>query len=378
VDRVSDLWPGAATDEGTAAYRERMAARTGDGHFRALGGAWLSSIGLGTYLGPDDDAADEEYRHAVARALELGLNVIDSAINYRSQRSERAIGAALKQAFADGRARRQEVVVTTKGGYLPFDGARPRNLRTYVEATYIKPGVLEMAELVAGCHCMTPRWLADQLDRSRRNLGLATIDGYYLHNPETQLGEVSRAEFLRRVRAAFAFLESAVSDGKIRWYGTATWSGYRQPRAAEDHLSLAELTSLAREVGGDRHHFRLLQLPFNLAMAEALTARNQDGRSLLEAAAQAEIYVMTSASILQGKLARALPPAVTAAIDNGLTIAENGLTTHAQRALQLVRSAPGVGTALVGMRRAAHVEENARVATVPSLPPATARSLLGG
>ena len=57
---------------------------------------------------------------------------------------------------------------------------------------------------------MTPRYLADQLERSRRNLGVQCIDVFYLHNPETQLGEISKEEFQRRIREAFEFLESAV------------------------------------------------------------------------------------------------------------------------------------------------------------------------
>lgn len=224
---------------------------------------------------------------------------------------------------------------------------------------------------MAGCHCMSPRYLADQLERSRRNLGLETLDIYYLHNPETQLGEVPREEFYRRVRAAFEFLESAAAEGALRLYGTATWTGYRQPPEAPDYLPLAELVRLAREVGGDRHHFRVVQLPYNLAMPEAYARANQrlDGRqaSVLEVAGELGIYVMASASILQGRLARNLPPAL------GQRLA--GLETDAQRAIQFVRSTPGLGTSLVGMKSPAHVEENARVIGVPVAPPEAIRSL---
>jgi aryl-alcohol dehydrogenase-like predicted oxidoreductase len=210
---------------------------------------------------------------------------------------------------------------------------------------------------------MTPRYLADQLDRSRANLGVATVDVYYLHNPETQLSEVDRPTFSRRLRAAFEFLEGAVAEGKVRLYGTATWNGYRQPPGAPDLLSLAEVAGIAAEVGGAAHHFRVLQLPYNLAMTEAFTRANQpvgeEVVSLLEAARRLDIYVMTSASIYQGQLARNLPPVVAEFLP--------GLQTDAQRALQFVRSTPGVGTALVGMKRLEHVEENARVAAVPPL-----------
>ena len=68
---------------------------------------------------------------------------------------------------------------------------------------------------------------------------------------------------------------------------------------------------------------------------------------------------MTSASIYQGQLARNLPPVIGELLP--------GLETDAQRALQFVRSTPGVGTALVGMKQPAHVDENAAVSAVSPL-----------
>ena len=79
------------------------------------------------------------YTNAVVRAVELGCNVIDSAANYRFQRSERSIGQALKSLSEQGFAR-EELVICTKGGYLPFD-APPRNVREYVDETFVKPGI---------------------------------------------------------------------------------------------------------------------------------------------------------------------------------------------------------------------------------------------
>ncbi|MGH7419920.1 MAG: aldo/keto reductase, partial [Candidatus Rokuibacteriota bacterium] len=219
-------------------------------------------------------------------------------------------------------------------------------------------------EVVGDAHCIAPRYLADQLERSRANLGVDTIDVYYVHNPETQLAVVDRPAFMARMRAAFEFLEDAAGDGKIRWYGTATWEGYRRPATARDYLSLPDLVGLAREVAGERHHFGVIQLPYNLAMTEALTLTNQPvgkaSLSVLQAAERLGVYVMTSASILQGKLARNLPPALSQVLE--------GFSTDAQRALQFVRSTPGVGTALCGMRRVAHVEENALLVSVPPAP----------
>lgn len=355
---------GFATPDGTEGYARRMAPHSSPGHFRLLEGCQASSVGIGTYLGGEDAATDAKYRDAIARALERGANVIDTAVNYRYQRSERAVGEAIGALVSTGALRREEAIVATKGGFIPFDSAVPADPNAYLTVTYLQPGILEPRDVVAGCHCMTPRYLRDQLERSRRNLGLETLDVYYIHNPEIQLGEIDHSEFLKRMRAAFAALEQAVADGKIRRYGTATWNGYRQPASAPDHLELAELVRAARDVGGDNHHFKVVQLPYNLAMPEAFTRANQhlDNKTVpvLEAAERLGLYVMASASVYQGQLARNLPPVVGDLLP--------GLTTDAQRALQFVRSTPGIGTALVGMKGAAHVEENLELAAVPPVP----------
>ncbi|TAK09584.1 aldo/keto reductase, partial [bacterium] len=199
---------------------------------------------------------------------------------------------------------------------------------------------------------------------SRKNLDVECIDIYYVHNPETQLAEASRSEFNERLLKAFEALEGAVSAGKIRMYGTATWNGYRNDPEAKDYLSLAEVVEIAEKAGGENHHFKVIQLPFNLAMPEALTKKNQqvEGQmlSILEAAQTLGITIMCSASILQGQLSRNLPPVV------GEVFA--GLETDGQRSLQFVRSTPGAAVALVGMKQISHVEENLKVAQLPPVP----------
>ena len=327
-----------ASREGTAKFRDAAAAAPG--HFReALGGLSVSSLGIGTYLGRDDAATDASYAQSVKRALQLGLNVVDTAINYRNQRSERAVGAAIREFPRD------QIVLCTKGGYLPFDGGRPHDVRAYLEETFFEPGVLKPDELVAGCHSLAPRYLEDQLRRSLRNLGVDGIDVYYIHNPETQLGEVSRAEFRKRLRKAFEALEKACDDGRVGVYGAATWSGLRLEPDDDGFLALADLLEAAKDAGGAKHHFGAVQLPFNIELDEAATLRNQGDKTLLEAARDAGLAVFASASVMQGRLAQ--------------------VGGDAQRALQFARSTPGITCALVGMKTPAHVEANAAVARVP-------------
>lgn len=333
-----------ATPEGTARYAERFAERAAKKHFRRQQGLTLSSIGIGTYLGDADQATDLSYSNAIEQAVRSGVNVIDTAANYRFQRSERSIGSALQTLTNEGFAR-EELVICTKGGYLPFDGAPPRNMREYFEETFVKPGIASFEDVVGGSHCMTPSYLQNQLDQSLRNMDLESVDVYYIHNPESQLGHVSPDEFYQRLRLGFERLEENRRQGKLQFYGVATWNGFRQPTRVRTHHSLGRMIEIAREVGGENHGFRFIQLPVNLAMQEAIALVNEtiDGEPLtvVAAAARLGVTVIASGSMMQGRLAM-----------------------NAQTAIQSVRSAPGITTALVGMGQVEHVDENLHLVSV--------------
>ncbi len=352
----------SATKDGTLRYAKRFSGRAADGHFRETQGFVASSLGIGTYLGQPDDKTDESYTAAAVAAVENGINLIDAAINYRFQRSERSIGAAIKQLAAKGIAR-DELILCTKGGYLTPEGHMPSDPNEYFFREYLQPGIFNAKDIVAGSHCMTPSFLENQLGRSLRNLGVDCVDVYYLHNPETQLGEISRPDFLERIRDAFEWLESAAAARRIQFYGMATWNGFRQQAKARDAMQLAEFAQIARDVAGEKHRFRFVQIPFNLGMTEALTLGNQSvngrERTAMEAVSELGITLIASASLLQGQVARNLPAFVAQAL---------GLETDAERALQFVRSSPGITTALVGMSSVEHVRANTRLV---SIPPAT-------
>jgi len=367
------LIPGFATAEGTARFRDRFAAQL-PGHIREEQELWISSIGIGTYLGEPTAEYDARYREAITRAVSMGVNVIDSAINYRHQRSERAIAQALAALFSSGEVRRDELIVASKGGFLTFDGEEPPDPSTYFQQKLLDPGIVRMEEVVAGCHVMSPKYLENQIDASRSNLGLETLDIYYVHNPETQLSHVGRDEFFRRLKAAFAALEKAVTEGKIRMYGTATWNAYRASPTSAEALSLTDVVRVAEEVGGKDHRFRALQLPFNLAMPEAaVTSTQQAGRKmgpLLQVARAHGLMVFASASLLQGQLAQGLPPKFRNWFPR--------MRTDAQRAIQFVRSTPGITCALVGMSNLEHVEENLGTASTAPMTREQFRAILQG
>jgi len=351
------LLVGRATAKGTARHAERCASRRGDGFYHQLDRTLRgSALGLGTYLGECDDADDGRYEAVARAALERGINVFDSAINYRCQRSERVVGRAVRAALADGHVARDEVVVCTKGGYIPLDGNAPASREQYhefLEREYYATGIVAPDDVVADAHSIAPSFLADQLRRSRENLGLDTIDVYYVHNPEQQLDTIKPAQLLDRLREVFAMLELRCDAGDIARYGCATWNGFRAARGTRGHLELADVVAAARDVGGEDHRFRVVQLPLNLAMPEAVRLPTQRVRNrempFLHAAVELGISVVASATLLQARLATGLPPQMREALP--------GFSTDAQRALSFVAGLP-VATALVGMRSITHLDEN--------------------
>lgn len=347
-----------ATPNATRAYSDAHRARfTADFYRETRTGLTVSSIALGTYLGESDDATDALYAATIRAALTGGINIVDAAINYRCQRSERVVGRVVEELVRDGTLRRESIVLCTKAGYVPLDGSPPASrdaYQAYLKKEYFDTGVLKPEDLVAGGHALSPSFIADQLRRSLTNLRVSSIDYFYLHNPEQQVGAISAADFAGRIRAAFELLEEKASTGTIRAYGCATWNGLRLPAASLGHLSLYDLAAIATEVGGKDHHFRIAQLPVNLTMSEAVrvsTQRDTKGRlmQVVEAAAELGIDLVASAPLLQGQLTANLPSQVREMF---------GGATDAQSALAFPRGAAGILAAAVGMRSTDHLAEN--------------------
>ncbi|NNF00010.1 MAG: aldo/keto reductase [Pyrinomonadaceae bacterium] len=345
-----------ATTGGTRNFTSGF-SEASEGHFRNAQGLSLSSIGIGTYLGNWDAETDKKYENAVLKYIDLGGNVIDTASNYRFQRSERNIGAALKKMTAD----RDEVFVATKGGFLPFDSEPPSDVQKYFEEHFVKKGIATFDDLVGGSHCMTPDYLESQIDQSLENMGVDGLDLFYIHNPESQLsGETQKPVFEAKIAKAFERLEETRANQKINFYGVATWNGFRLKPDDQSYHSLERFVQIAKQVGGEDNGFKFIQLPHNLAMPEAFLMPNQPANgkavSTIKAASDLGVSVMISGSILQGQLSAGVPLHIRETLGS--------LTTDAQTSLQFVRSTPGVTTALVGMASIEHVEENMALANL--------------
>ncbi len=340
-----------ATLEGTKKFESKINS-LGDGAFRDAQGLRLASLGIGTYGGNWDEDTDKKYIEALIEYIRKGGNVIDTASNYRFQRSERCVGKAFKE--LSGEFEREEVFVCTKGGFLAFDGEPPADIDKYFDEHFVDTGIAKREELVGGSHIITPKFIEAQVYQSLANLDLESIDLYYIHNPESQLKDGDRYLFEARIAKAFEKLEELRLGGKIRFYGVSSWDGFRVLPDVEKYHSLQRFVQIAEQVGGSNHGFRFIQFPFNLAMPEAYLIPNQpvQGKAMpvLKAAEELGITSIGATSLLQGQLNHSVPIHIRNTLGK--------LTTDAQTSLQFSRSAPGISTALVGMSSKSHVDEN--------------------
>ena len=217
-----------ATPNGTRGFADRHGA-LGPEAFRSLGstGLLVSGVGFGCHR---IDADHAEHAASLRDALRMGCNLLDTSATNGDGASERVVGQVLRAMIAEGTVAREEVVVVSQIGS------------------------------VQGGHWIQPDVLSEQLGSSLARLGLDALDACLLHEPEHDRPE-RRAEFERRIHAAFARMEDECDAGRIRFYGVSS-DAFVKPADDEDATSLTRMLEIAREVAEQRgsapdaHRFR--------------------------------------------------------------------------------------------------------------------------
>jgi len=153
--------------------------------YRPLGPLRVSPIGVGgIHFGVYQDEAQSA--RIILTALDLGVNLIDTAPTYGQGRSEEIIGKALGK-------RRHEAVIATKVGIEPVPSP---------------DGVFRAFPVP-----MTRGYIRGKLEASLRALGTDYLDLYQLHAPHlATLGE------------ALTTMEELVQEGKVRAFGCANFN----------------------------------------------------------------------------------------------------------------------------------------------------------
>jgi aryl-alcohol dehydrogenase-like predicted oxidoreductase len=282
---------GHATPEGTQALAGQFAGLP----FNPLGetGLRVSPAGFGCYR---VNAGVRAHVRALENALTGGINIIDTSANYADGGSEQLVGDVLKDLIDSKRILREQVVVVSKGGYLQGQNYAMSQQRKQDGNPFAD--VVEYADGLE--HCIHPDFLDDQIGRSLDRLGLDTLDGYLLHNPEYYLGwahkhgidpDRARQEYDRRIDRAFRHLEREVRRGRIRFYGISS-NTFPAPADDPEFTALDRAWEMAAGMGRD-HHFRIVQMPFNLLEPGAVLEKNQkDHRTVMDVAIEKRLGVM--------------------------------------------------------------------------------------
>ncbi len=311
-----------ATEAGTARFVRRHDRGKGAHAYRDVAKMRLSALGIGTSLGDADDATDAQQTAAIVEAVRQGINVIDTASSYRQGRAERCVGAAIERLIELRECFRSELLIASKVGYV-----------TAATAAHVPDGHLVTTAHADRGHCLHPEFIAASLERTLASLGRPTVDVYLLHNPEVWLPERGREVLYDALRGAFAALERAGDDGKLRAYGIATWRGLQVPEGDPLHLDLRAITDLARDVAGTRHRCRAVQTP---------VPREDAGNTGLQRLAQAaELGMVTfgSSALQRGELCTDPGP---------------------EQALRDAIATPGLVTAIFGSNDVGHIRTNVR------------------
>lgn len=366
-----ELIKGHATAQATRAYAESH-DELGEGHYSDFlkTRIRLSSIGIGTFPGAPSVEVDAAYAAIVSRALQTGLNVVDTAAHYRYGRSLAVVGAGVRDALDKGIAR-EAMFLVSKGGFITFRGGMPEDVPGWLKREIFDAGRGSPEDVArAAPHCMSPEYIDYQIDLSRTLMGVETLDAFLVDQPEVHIPEIGKDQLNLKLERVFTVLEKAVQEGRLRCYGISTYNGFR---VETDDKLFQSITSMqghaekaARAATGDeqaKHHFKLVQMPFNQAMAEGFTRFNHatgqgNVASTLQAAFQLGVYVMASHTLLKGHLASQSVDPLVQAMPHA---------NPAQRAIQFNRSTPGLGTTLVGMSTPEHLEDALAVANLAPL-----------
>ena len=325
----------------------------------------FSKLGLGTF---NKEPYKEEnyvfhYIEGVKQAIRSGINLIDTASNYRYGQSEKEIGEALQELGDE--VKREELIICSKGGFIQLDYPFPKNPYTWIEENIIEAGLATAEDIELDQHCMTPDFLEYSCRRSLKNLGVDALDIYYLHNPEMQLSKLGEKEFYKQIEKIFKRFEKLADEGLFKSYGVAVWNGFIIEN--EELLSLEKLVACAEKVGGKNHRFKYIQLPFNMGKTAAYTQPtqkvNNEPCTIIQAAFRLKIGVISSSSLLQMNLFKKSFTAETGVVlDDSMT-----LKSDIQLALQFVRSTPGIVSSLFGSKVPVHIKENCEISKVKSV-----------
>lgn len=288
----NDILPGQATPQGTERYYRKLLEHSTEpealerSFLRTANGLTAGRVGFGCYR----IARNHSTHHgALIHSLLTTTNVIDTSTNYGDGSSEALVGDVLHELIHSGRMKRDEVIVVTKIGYI-----QGKNIHFVNENKDQYEEILKFSDDLM--HSLDPRFLLDQLELSRKRLGLSVIDVVLLHNPEYYLKyaesvkmeqDEAKNEYLKRIRQALDTLHEEVVAGRIGSIGISS-NTFPDPHNEYESTPLKEILEFAPE------SFRVIQFPANMMERGFLENRDESGLSLCERAGQANLWTLAN------------------------------------------------------------------------------------
>ena len=307
-------------------------------------GLGCQSLGGGLY-----HRDDRESLRLLHEALEAGVTFYDASDHHSQGHTEELLGRAF-------RARRREVVIATKGGYL-FSAAGALAMRARGIARplgkLLRPlqRTLHRIKTSQVRHDFSPAYLRQAVDASLRRLQTDYIDLYQLYKPSQAV--VEAGEFI-------PVLEQLKAQGKIRCYGVAC-ATVEETSSALRHPGIASVQVAVNLLDQDA-------LPTLVPRAQqqgvAVVARYPRARGLLTAAGEDLLADTSSYSREEMEDRRRRSHAFQCLVTERRTLA--------QAALQFVLQLPGIASVLP---RAVTSRELAEHLGGLSAPPLTAEEL---
>ncbi|MBN9413006.1 MAG: aldo/keto reductase [Candidatus Paracaedimonas acanthamoebae] len=298
-----------------------------------------AQIGIGTY------SIHSSLEPILQEALNKGISLIDTAPNYRENVAQKEIGGFLKERNEFSLLHGNSLKITTKVGFFAAK-----------DKEYLLRNSIIDTKNTHHCHNIQEKYIKYQVTQNLEELGVSTIEGVFIHNPEAQLNVSERGLLLRNLQKVFEVLEEFVAQGKIKKYGVATWSGFGTPSKAPA-FSVKELYELARQICSD-HHFSLIQTPISLVNCHHISSYFQQKGPLFEAQ-EFGVKVYASSPLHGGSLPKVVDQKLANYLGTNLT--------KAQACLLFSMSAPVIDTVLTSPSNLSQLNDSVKVKYLESI-----------
>ncbi|CDW84836.1 UNKNOWN [Stylonychia lemnae] len=306
---------GHCTTEGTQRYFQRNQEQIHPDNFTSIqlgrNQLTLSKMMMGTAIGQPDKLSDvSQYFCNKLALISGGMNQIDTATFFRSQKAERIVGAVLNTLVQKYRFQRDEFFINSKQGVLIADLYENEPQELLIQ-DILTSGNVQKEDIIGDIYSIHPHVLQMQLENTLERLNIETLDVALLFNPhELAQPFLTKKQYQNQLLRAFDFYEKQIQQGRIRYYGLSGEDSlmFNVQRATNKAMKLGttvdkiqqniyDVVNLVEKSFGQKHHFKFLQAPMSVTQQAVLQLKihkSQDNldKTLLDACDDLGINLM--------------------------------------------------------------------------------------